>query len=212
MHDVQRDRDRQARCRCSCRRGWERCCLIVVVPAVLDLRRHADAGPCCAPRSAAAGPSEAAPAATASRTSAAAAPGDVRREVVGHAQVHVVACRARRRNVMKVAARVCQVGRRYIGEQCERRRAHQTGGNPVAGERLAGCRVDDGDSRRREVTVTHRFGRDGGVLVEQVRAVIARVGHHEVGAPRAVVHVPDFHRAPNGAAECVPRVRTLCHG
>src|SRR4029077_4513918 len=102
---------------------------IVVVPAVLNLRRHADARPLLHAASTTAGPSEAAPAATASRTSAATAPGDVRREVVGHAQVHVIACRARRRNVMKVAARVCQVGgRAFGGEGGGRGGLHTRGG------------------------------------------------------------------------------------
>ena len=81
-------------------------------------------------------------------------------------------------------------------------------GNLIAGERLTGARIDRAASRRcAKLPARIASRRHRRVLIEQLVAAIAAVGHREVRLAGAVVDAGDLQRAADRAAEILPGVR-----
>ena len=213
MRHVERNRRADARVRGVAAEAREHVQGLRLVAPVLKLRVEDDAGRSRAGRCAATARPAAPSAETAAKAAAAAAAPalhDSRRQVLRHPQAQGLRRRPGRRRRVEIVRRAGEVRRRDVGQQRRGARIDSRGRNLVARKRLAGRRVDQLNRTRREVAVPHRIGRDGGVLIEEVRRAIAREVQLEIRPPvRVGVESRYLERSAERCAEGVLRVRRL---
>ncbi len=201
MGDVQRDRDREVGALVVPAERREHVGALAIAAPELHLPVQQDGGALLA----ASAPARSAAAAESAAPGA--APRRARSEVVRNAAADVVPRRLGRRRVVIVARGAGQVRRGNVLQQRARRRAHRRQRNLIAGERQTGPGIDELCRRGGEVTGAHRLAGDRCVLIEEIVAAIAVVGHRDVRLAGAVVDAGDLERAAEGAAEILSGVR-----